>query len=81
MRSLSGVALVLVATIAVAAEIAPEAKRSGYDFAGAETRAMQDDDTANPGMLWVSQVRACGRKRSAPPTDHARIVTAMHERA
>src|SRR5215469_1098761 len=63
MRSLSGVALVLVATIAVAAEIAPEAKRSGYDFAGAETRAMQDDDTANPGMLWVSQGESLWTKK------------------
>ncbi len=40
---------------AAAAEIAPEARRSGYDFAGPETRAMQDDDMANPGMLWVMQ--------------------------
>jgi len=55
MRSLFGVALALVATIAVAAEIAPKARRSGYDFASAETRAMQDDDAVNPGMLWVSQ--------------------------
>jgi sulfur-oxidizing protein SoxA len=28
-------------------------RRSGYDFMGRETRAMQDDDMANPGMLWV----------------------------
>jgi L-cysteine S-thiosulfotransferase len=45
-------ALVLAAT---AADIAPEAKHSGYDFAEPETRAMQDDDTANPGILWVLQ--------------------------
>jgi sulfur-oxidizing protein SoxA len=29
--------------------------RSGYDDASPETRAMQDDDTANPGFLWVLQ--------------------------
>ncbi len=29
------------------------AQRSGYDDASAETRAMQDDDSANPGFLWV----------------------------
>lgn len=27
--------------------------RSGYTFAKAETRAIQDDDFENPGMLWV----------------------------
>jgi len=47
-----------LALAAAAAEIAPEAKRSGYEFAGRETRAMQDDDTANPGMLWVLQGEA-----------------------
>jgi len=36
-----------------AAEIPPGERRSGYDFMSRETRAMQDDDTANPGMLAV----------------------------
>ena len=45
--------LFLIATATFAAEITPETRRSGYDFAVAATRAMQDDDTANPGMLWV----------------------------
>ena len=40
---------------AVAAEIAPADRRSGYDFAGPESRAMQDDDAANPGLLGVLQ--------------------------
>ena len=35
------------------AEIPLAERRSGYDFMGRETRAMQDDDTANPGMLWL----------------------------
>src|ERR1700730_569078 len=48
-------ALVLAATAAMAADIAPETKHSGYDFAEPETRAIQDDDTANPGILWVLQ--------------------------
>jgi len=29
--------------------------KSGLDFTGAEVRAMQHDDFANPGMLWVSR--------------------------
>ena len=36
-----------------AAEIPLVERRSGYDIMSRETRAMQDDDTANPGMLWV----------------------------
>jgi sulfur-oxidizing protein SoxA len=36
-----------------ATEIAPDERRSGYAEIGAQTRAMQDDDTSNPGMLWV----------------------------
>jgi sulfur-oxidizing protein SoxA len=33
--------------------LAQEARRSGYDFMSRETQALQDDDAANPGMLWV----------------------------
>lgn len=36
-----------------AAEIAPQDRRSGYADMSPETKAMQDDDTANPGMLGV----------------------------
>jgi sulfur-oxidizing protein SoxA len=45
-------ALVAVAP-AFAAEIPDAERRSGYDMMSRETRAMQDDDTSNPGMLWV----------------------------
>jgi len=38
---------------ALAAEIPSAERRSDYELMGAQTRAMQDDDTANPGMLWV----------------------------
>jgi sulfur-oxidizing protein SoxA len=30
-------------------------RRSGYDDASPDTRAMQDDDAANPAFLWVKQ--------------------------
>jgi sulfur-oxidizing protein SoxA len=42
-----------VAVPAFAGEIPRSERRSGYDFMSRETRAMQDDDSANPGMLWV----------------------------
>jgi len=51
-------AVMTAAVAATAAEITPVDRRSGYEFAGPETRAMQDDDTANPGMLWVAQGEA-----------------------
>src|SRR6266404_1856990 len=51
-------ALVAAAAAATAAEIALEDRRSGYEFAAPETRAMQDDDNANPGILGVLQGEA-----------------------
>src|SRR3989441_4671390 len=42
-----------MAASAFAGEIPRADRRSGYHFMSRETRAMQDDDTANPGMLWV----------------------------
>jgi sulfur-oxidizing protein SoxA len=49
--------LLLAAWAASAAEepIAPADKRSGREFQSPATRAMQDDDFANPGMLWVAK--------------------------
>ena len=64
MRVLLAAGLALAAATAVAVEIAPEARRSGYDFASPEIRAMQDDETANPGMLWVSQGQSLWAKEA-----------------
>jgi sulfur-oxidizing protein SoxA len=53
-RRLGAVVLALLsAASALAADIAPGDRRSGYEFMSRETRAMQDDDTANPATLWV----------------------------
>ena len=54
--------IVLVAT-ALSSAVAPaqqralplDALRSGFEFAGADVRAMQADDVANPGFLWVER--------------------------
>jgi sulfur-oxidizing protein SoxA len=51
------------AAAVLAAAIPAEDRRSGYDFAGPEIRAMQDDDTANPGALWVLQGEALWAER------------------
>ena len=49
-------ALLLVLLLSGAA--AAQELRSGYDDAGPQVRAMQDDDTANPAFLWVMQAEA-----------------------
>lgn len=49
-----------------AAEIAPDQRRSGSTFMAPETRAMQDDDTSNPGMLWVLDGEALWKAKSNP---------------
>ena len=49
-----------------AGEIAPVERRSGFSFMTAETQAIQNDDTANPGMLWVLDGEALwNRKQGA----------------
>lgn len=53
MRWAAGLALLLATSAAAAPPL-----HSGYDDAGPDTRAMQDDDTANPGFLWVQQGEA-----------------------
>lgn len=45
--------LTATAGAALAAEIPLDQRRSGYSFMSADTKAMQDEDTANPGMLSV----------------------------
>jgi sulfur-oxidizing protein SoxA len=42
-----------VAIGAQAGEIPAKERRSDYELMGPELRRMQDDDSANPGMLWV----------------------------
>jgi sulfur-oxidizing protein SoxA len=46
-------ALLLAAPSLSAGEIPQAERRSGYSFMAPDTQAIQDDDTANPGMLWV----------------------------
>ena len=46
-------AALLTALPVLASEIPPDQRRSGYSFMATDTKAMQDDDTTNPGMLWV----------------------------
>jgi len=66
-RALAAVATICATAsatfIAVAAEIPLDERKSGYEFMGRETRSMQDDDTANPGMLWVLDGEAAWKRK------------------
>jgi sulfur-oxidizing protein SoxA len=71
-RRVPFVAAAALVAAAFAGEIPLAERRSGYEFMSRETRAMQDDDATNPGMLWVlegeslwnrkdgSAARSCG---------------------
>jgi sulfur-oxidizing protein SoxA len=50
-------------TSARAAEIPQAERRSGYSFMTPDTKTMQDDDTANPGMLSVLDGEALWKRR------------------
>jgi L-cysteine S-thiosulfotransferase len=49
---------------AFAAEIPPAQRRSAYDLMSREIKAMQDDDTANPGTFWVLDGEALWRRKA-----------------
>jgi L-cysteine S-thiosulfotransferase len=65
---------IVVAALLIAADIAasplpateiPQAeRRSGYSFMSPDTKAMQDDDTSNPGMLWALDGEALWKTKS-----------------
>jgi L-cysteine S-thiosulfotransferase len=55
--------LLLLSGSSLAGEIADGERRSGYSFMGPDTRAMQDDDTSNPGMLFVLDGEALWNKK------------------
>jgi sulfur-oxidizing protein SoxA len=59
--------LLLVATCVpplFAAEIPPDQRRSGFTFMAPDTQAIQKDDTANPGMLWVLDGEALWKNKA-----------------
>jgi L-cysteine S-thiosulfotransferase len=53
--TIAGTLLLVVACIPLlfAAEIPSDQRRSGFSFMAPDTQAIQNDDTTNPGMLWV----------------------------
>lgn len=45
---------------------APDPRRSGFEFMGEQTQAMQRDDMANPAMLWVQEGQALWNTAPGP---------------
>jgi L-cysteine S-thiosulfotransferase len=67
--------LIALAVSASAGEIPLPQRRSGYDLMSRETRAMQDDETANPGMLWVLEGETLWNRKTG---DAARACAECH---
>jgi sulfur-oxidizing protein SoxA len=67
-RAIAMAALLIGAGIAVSSlsanEIPQGERRSGYDFMTPDTQAIQNDDTANPGMLWVLDGEALWKSKT-----------------
>ena len=57
-------AVQLAAGTVAAAEIPQSERRSGYSFMTSDTKAIQDDDTSNPGMLWVLDGEALWKRKA-----------------
>ncbi len=49
---------VSISALATNTPVRPAMPKSGIVYAGADVRALQSDETTNPGMLWVSQGEA-----------------------
>ena len=64
MRGIGSIVAVLLLVSARAGEIPQDQRRSGYAFMAPDTQAMQDDDTSNPGMLWVLDGQALWTNRT-----------------
>jgi sulfur-oxidizing protein SoxA len=60
----------LLVCAAARAEIPLAERRSGYEFMGRETRAMQDDEATSPAVLWLLDGEALW-KRKAGAADKA----------
>jgi sulfur-oxidizing protein SoxA len=56
-------ALLVAPCLVEAGEIPQAERRSGSSFMAPDTKTMQDDDTANPGMLWVMEGESLWAKK------------------
>ena len=77
------IAILALSTFSVSAQPATgDSRRSGFDFMGPSTQAMQKDDSLNPGMLWVKDgevlwQRPAGNSGKACVSCHAAAASSM----
>lgn len=64
-RFVAGCLLALIAVAVRAAPPGPAERRSGFDFMGPATQAMQRDDGQNPAALWLAEGEAQWRRAEA----------------
>ncbi|MGV3629174.1 MAG: sulfur oxidation c-type cytochrome SoxA [Betaproteobacteria bacterium] len=74
--------LIPLLTMYCAAATAAQPPRSGISYAGADVRALQVDDFANPGMLWVARGEklwntAAGRSNKSCAACHQDAASSM----
>jgi L-cysteine S-thiosulfotransferase len=60
-RLATAAAAITLSSVSLAADIPLDARHSGYEAMSAATKAMQDDDSANPATLWVLDGEALWR--------------------
>jgi L-cysteine S-thiosulfotransferase len=63
-RTIVLAALLIAASSLLATEIPQSERRSGFSFMAPDSKAMQNDDTANPGMLWVLDGEALWKSKT-----------------
>jgi sulfur-oxidizing protein SoxA len=64
LRTAALIAAMLATSVAICGEIPLAERRSSYEHMSAQTKAMQDGDTDNPGMLWVLDGAALWRTKA-----------------
>lgn len=63
-RTISVAGLLIASGPLLATEIPQSERRSGYSFMAPDTQSIQNDDTANPGMLWVLEGEALWKSKA-----------------
>jgi sulfur-oxidizing protein SoxA len=81
-RAATAAALAALLGCSTPSSTPPDTRRSGFEFMGAQTQAMQRDDGSNPAMLWVKDGevlwnRAAGAQQRACASCHAAAASSM----
>lgn len=82
LHALAGLAIATASPSVHAAPSTTDERRSGFDYMSPALRAMQKDDTSNPGLLWVKEgeslwTASTGTKDRACASCHGDASTSM----